>query len=870
MSRHLIGRDGEVVALMDHLTAGVSLINVTGPVGVGKSTLIRDAYAQVHEKWSAEGTRAVFSDATDCADVDALVAEVARAARATEVATVEGLAQVLGAGPAIVFIDNFEHLISAAVGFVDALLSGCPELQVVVASRVRLQRSAEQLVELAPLAPPPGDEPSGPAAALFEASLRALSDSLAEQVLADARTPSLLRALDGLPLAIELAAARCRVLSVESLCNRLETDESALDDAENATSLTRCIEVSWDLSNPKERAALARLSVFRGSFDAESAQAAFDVALPTLQALRDQCWLVGPEPGNLRLLFVLRRFVERQPIYGELLPDSRQRHLEWAADRAAIVESDLRGSNPGPSCAWMRRHADNLRAAERLGARQEDPVMRASAARVLSAELAYCQIVGGAGRLATEIDAVLAHDGLAHAPPLAARLGCHRARLSMRDGDLSRAREELERADGLSHHLDPPDRAATVVARAHLDALAGKHVEALAALEAHLEHARENQDETSELALREALVDVTRQSGRFAKGREHGERALELLGPKRSLAHAPLLTALSFIASESGSASAAAAFAERGLSILDELGVDRTRTRIGLELARARAFHLDGEVEQAAEGCERSRQYALVNGDSDLVGYAELARASALLELRRTAEARELFASAVVRLRAPNPYAAVGSALLSACEALLGDAEEAERHMSALESALAPSIPPPFAKIVRVTKAAVQYVARRDGDAEAILRELVDSAAPRKGGAPMELRALRAVAMQALLESARDPVSPRLILGPEARWYRVDDHPVVACTRRPVMRRILCALADAWADRTGVSLSKEALREAGWPKERMRAASAQRRLEVMISRMRQLGLRSVLETTERGYRLRPDCEVLNDGRHSPK
>jgi ATP/maltotriose-dependent transcriptional regulator MalT len=589
-----------------------------------------------------------------------------------------------------------------------------------------------------------------------------------------------------------------------------------------------------------------------------------------LQALRDHCWLVGgPEPGSLRMLFVLRRFVEHQPIHRDTVLDARERHLGWAARQAAKIEAELRGADPAPSCAWMRRHADNLRAAERFGVRQSDPDMRTWAATVLSAELAYCQIVGGARLLAADLDAVLADDGLVHAPSLAVRLGRHRAQLAMREGDLQRAREEIARCAALSEGVEPTEQAAVLVTEAHLDALHGRHAEALAIVEAGLEQARERQDEPSELVLREALVDVTRQAGRFAAGREHGERALELLGPKRSLAHAPLLTALSFIASESGAASAAAAFAQRGLGILDELGVDRTRTRIGLELARARAFHLDGEVAQAVRGCDRAREHALVNGDADLVGYAELAKASALLELRRTAEARELFASAVLRLGTRNPYGAVGAALLAACEALLGDADQAERRLSARDSLDPAGAPPPFAKVAHVVRAAVAYLARRDGDAEAVLRELADSAMPRKGGAPIELRALRSLALQALVESPRDRASPRLVLGPEGRWYRVGEHPIVVCERRPVMRRILLALAEAWTVRTGTSLSKEELRRAGWPGERMREASAQRRLEVMISRMRQLGLRDVLETTELGYRLRPDCEVLNDGRRKP-
>ena len=108
---------------------------------------------------------------------------------------------------------------------------------------------------------------------------------------------------------------------------------------------------------------------------------------------------------------------------------------------------------------------------------------------------------------------------------------------------------------------------------------------------------------------------------------------------------------------------------------------------------------------------------------------------------------------------------------------------------------------------------------------------------------------------------ARGERSVTVRVDPLLRWFSVDQGERASCAKRPTMRAILRALIDAHEQRPGTIVARARLLEAGWPDERMAERSAQRRIEVMISRMRELGLRDVLETDLGGYRLRADCVI---------
>jgi len=135
-----------------------------------------------------------------------------------------------------------------------------------------------------------------------------------------------------------------------------------------------------------------------------------------------------------------------------------------------------------------------------------------------------------------------------------------------------------------------------------------------------------------------------------------------------------------------------------------------------------------------------------------------------------------------------------------------------------------------------------------------------DRAAPRSFELGLAARWLeQALACQA--ESPRPSEGPVLVLQAGGRWFEVGDGPRVACGRRPVMRRMLLALARAHRESPGRAIGADELLASTWPGEKMAAESARLRLHVMVSRLRDLGLQELLETTDEGYRLAPGLSV---------
>ena len=337
-----IGRRAELdrlAALLD----GAPLVTLTGPAGVGKTRLaVEAARARGDDDgpWVAELAGVL--------DAAALPAALAEATGLSDVTTSAELADALAARTALLVLDNCEHLVDAVAGLVDLLLERCPGLQVLATSREALDLPGEALLELRPL------DPEGDALALLRERLGGTE--------ADADVlRRLSRDLDGLPLALELAAAQCRVLSPAQVVDLLHDRFSVLRSggrsghAHHAT-LEDALAWSYDLLEPEQQQVFAALSVFRAPFDLTQAQAVTGgpAVLDAVRALVAKSLVsVVPDssPRRYHLLESLRQFADAR------LPGDRREGLLRAHSAAvtALAEQAERRLRTADGPTWLRR-----------------------------------------------------------------------------------------------------------------------------------------------------------------------------------------------------------------------------------------------------------------------------------------------------------------------------------------------------------------------------------------------------------------------------------------------------------------------------------------------------------------------------------
>ncbi|WP_158835309.1 ATP-binding protein [Streptomyces sp. NRRL S-350] len=281
-----VGRQRELAELRD-LLAVARLVTVTGPGGVGKSRLALRAAAHAGDAFPDGAWLVDAAPVQDPLLLGHAVLESLRLTDGTARPPLDILTERLAGRRLLLVLDGCEHLVEACAELADALLRALPGLRLLATSRTALRASGEYLLTLAPLPVgplPTAPGPDGPVAAdalpdavrLFAERARAVLPSF-EVTAANAEAVALLcRRLDGIPLAVELAAGRLRALSVEQITARLD-DRFRLLTGGSRTALPRhqtlrtTIGWSHELCTVQERLLWARLSVFAGSFDLEAA-----------------------------------------------------------------------------------------------------------------------------------------------------------------------------------------------------------------------------------------------------------------------------------------------------------------------------------------------------------------------------------------------------------------------------------------------------------------------------------------------------------------------------------------------------------------------------------------------------------------------
>lgn len=397
-----IGREQEVAAVRALLTtagAPVRLLTLTGAGGCGKTRLALEVAARLHQEEPNPFPDGYFfvplAAVRDAGLIASAIASALDIRESSDATVLTSLKEHLRTRRLLLILDNFEQVVGGALLLVD-LLSAAPQVTIVVTSRTVLRLYGEHEYPVAPLpTPAPGQAPTldllarYDAVALFTTRSRAVNPNFVLNQENAATVAAICRQLDGLPLAIELAAARSKVLTPAALLDRLtgaiSTRLAFLVDrnrgiTERHQTLRATIEWSYDLLSTAERSLFQQVALFAGSFSYEAAEAICGASceldvLTGLEALVDNSLLdrvesEAPSPSGyeelrFHMLSIIRDYALEQLELSPDATDARRRHAAYYLALAQQAEPKLEGPE---QALWLRRlevERENWRAALR-------------------------------------------------------------------------------------------------------------------------------------------------------------------------------------------------------------------------------------------------------------------------------------------------------------------------------------------------------------------------------------------------------------------------------------------------------------------------------------------------------------------------
>lgn len=860
------------------LASGESLVTITGLGGIGKSRFV----AEIAERFASDFDASIVCDLSEARSraelFDALGRALGCLGAQRESTAVTVIAAALGQrGSALLVLDNFEQLVAIATDVVEALLVQCPEARLLVASRERLRLDGELVFALEPLALPrsASDASSAAAVALFVDRARrarrefALTESNADAVVA------LVRALDGIPLAIELAAARAALLDVRAMHARLDARLEWLSHGSRTASprqstMRGALDWSWNLLSPDDRLAFARCAVFRGAFDLTAAERVLAdgrraAVMDTLQSLLDQSLLrtraLPDGSDGFDLFLTVREYASEQLAALDPAQSTREAHARYFAERARAA---LAHRSP---VQWLANDRENMLAAI-------EHALAHGPTDALWAVLALDVTLSGH---AFDAPSAVLDEAIARVQRDAAAdqhlLGWLRY-LRVRSRALERGSySDSERDDALfavSVARTTGDRALESSAHratAHLR-LAGQRVEdalesAVAAVDAL--------DPDASPALRGAaastLGSVLVACGQLDRAAVTLERALALHEQSGHEIYQGLTRAvLGVVCVERGDV-------ERARACLLPQSEGRDRSAAHAHGYLALLAHDQGALEDAlahyAQAAARFEEHGAAAYGASFAAYTALL----WIERGEPSRARAAIERSIARIEEERSSLGIVPLLAAAVEAACGDREAALRQFDAIEAEYRAnsdrSLPVLLVLRELVTLSSARAAERAgDGAAARALRErsllTLDAHAPESARMVVlrvALRTVRAAMAQTGAPVPANDADPRateaLVVHSAGDWFDPPGGERVELYARPVLRGLLRALVRSYAADPHAALPNSALIAAGWPGQKMKPESARARLHTALKVLRQLGLKDHLRAVSGGYVLDP-------------
>jgi predicted ATPase/class 3 adenylate cyclase/DNA-binding CsgD family transcriptional regulator/Tfp pilus assembly protein PilF len=442
-----VGRAAALAELRSLVADGARLVTVTGHGGIGKSRLALQVAAEVLD---GAGDGVWLVELAPVADTELVARTVAAVLQVREELgrpVLDTLAEAVGDRYLLVILDNAEHVLGAVAKLADALMRSCPRVCLLVTSREPLGISGEHVFRVPPLPVPPADLAAPARLAAFESVQLFTEHAVMHRqgfVLDEdnaAAVAAVCARLDGIPLALELAAGRLGSLSVSEISSRLGQRLRLLTWGSRTAlprhqTLRALIDWSYDLLNPEEQRFLDRLSVFAGGWTLEAAEAvtaaddsgAWQV-LDHLSALVDKSLVQADETGGstrYRLLETVRQYAAEHLALRAVaeLGGTRLAHREYYLTVVETAAMQLRGPD---EAAWLDRlkaEFDNIRAA--LAFSVADPDTAEPGLRLATGLRWFCTMRGHGGEILAALKVLLERpDALLPTRARALTVSCH-------------------------------------------------------------------------------------------------------------------------------------------------------------------------------------------------------------------------------------------------------------------------------------------------------------------------------------------------------------------------------------------------------------------------------------------------------------